>query len=489
MPANTQELKVPLFDGLSDSEVRELLDLADRRSFDSGHVIISEGDPGTALFIVADGWVRVEKATIEQKQELLTSLGPGECFGELSLVDREPRSASVRAVGRTTVDALDRDRLDVFFNSHTAAHCQILENLVKITSRRLRQLDETLVQGMYDGIIMVDSKFCLLNWKRITDKQCLLEGLATPAEAAGKDLFALVPHLGEGVHHALSQVMASGETATMQLDYENPDGELAYFEVTLAPYLEGGEALGAALGIRNITETKSLEVRLIQAEKLALAGQMAAEIGHELKNCLTVLVGHTDLLLTNPEVEALEKPIRSIKIISEQLARVENFASGLMDLGVVRSKTETSDLNLLVEKLIQFIQGQSRFRRIEFDLDLGSGLPPLDVDPGQIHQVLLNLYANAADAMGKGRVSTVSRLDAQERQARLSVRDDGPGMSEDLLNRIFAPGYTTKETGHGFGLAICRRIVENHRGTISAQSEVGKGTEFTLTFPLPERLL
>ena len=480
----TDGLDIALFDGLSLEDIDRFLALATRRSFQNDEVIIAEGDPGHTLFIVVSGWVRVEKATIEQKQELLTSLGPGECIGELSLVDREPRSATVRAVGKTDVYVLGSDDLDAFWASYPQVHSQILENLVKITSRRLRQLDETLAQGMYDAVITVDASFRMRNWKRITDKPCLLEGLTTSSEAAGRDLFEVVLQLGEGVRQKLSQVMASGKTVTLPLEYEIADGSTAYFELTIAPYSEGREISGAALGIRNVTDTKSLEIRLIQAEKLAMAGQMAAEIGHELKNYLTVIVGHTDLLLANTALQALEKASRSVQVISDQLGRIERFASGMMDLGMLRSKTETSDLNLLAEKLIQFIQGQSRFRRIELVLDLHPSLPLLNVDPGQIQQVLLNLYTNAADAMGQGRVTTTSHFRKETAQAVLTVEDNGPGMPEDMRDLIFNAGFTTKETGHGFGLAICRRIVENHNGTIEVASEPGVGTTFTLTFPV-----
>jgi len=143
---HTDGLDIALLDGLSLEDIDRFLALATHRSFQNDEVIIAEGDPGHALFIVLNGWVRVEKATIEQTQELLTSLGPGECFGELSLVDREPRSATVRAVGKTGVYALESND---------------------------------------------------------TDRPCLLENLTTPAEAIGRDLFEVVFHLGEGVRQKL----------------------------------------------------------------------------------------------------------------------------------------------------------------------------------------------------------------------------------------------------------------------------------------------
>jgi signal transduction histidine kinase len=276
--------------------------------------------------------------------------------------------------------------------------------------------------------------------------------------------------------------MDSNEVTALQLDYEGPDGRTVYVEATIASHTEEGGTTGAVLGLVDVTETKTLEVQLIQAEKLAMAGQMSAEIGHELNNYLTVISGHTELLLCDPSLEDNERAQKSLQAVSDQIDKIQNYTSGLMDLGMLSSKTEDADLNTLVQKLIQFIQGQSRFRRIEFELDLDPELPRIQIDPGQIQQVLLNLYANAADAMGQGKVHTTTRFNTDTKKVVAEVEDNGPGMPEEVVNRIFDFGYTTKSTGHGFGLAVCRRIVENHSGNIEVESQPGKGTTFTLAF-------
>ena len=202
------------------------------------------------------------------------------------------------------------------------------------------------------------------------------------------------------------QVISSGEITVLRLDYEASPGCSVYFEVTVAPYLNGNTTVGAILALRDITETRTLEVQLIQAEKLAMAGQMSAEIGHELNNYLAVIYGHTDLLLGNKDLQGIDRAKKSLQAISDQIRKVERFTAGLMDLGLLRSKREDSDVKQLLEKLVQFIQGQSRFRRTEFILEADADLPHLEIDPGQFKQVLLNLYANASDTMGEGRVTT-----------------------------------------------------------------------------------
>ena len=299
-------LSTELFHGLSSDDVDLLFELAELRSYPPSGPIILEGDRGEGIFVVASGKARVEKATIDQKQVVLATLTEGDCFGELSLVDRQPRSATVRAVGDTSVYGFPQDRLDAFFESHPEIHRRVLRNLTKITSQRLRWLDDALVQSVYDSVILLDRSCRVVLWKCITEEKRLLEGPVAPEGAVGQDLFELVPFLGEGIRQKLVQAMDSNEVVTLQLDYEGPEGRTVYVEATIASHTEQGGTTGAVLGLVDVTETKTLEVQLIQAEKLAMAGQMSAEIGHELNNYLTVISDHTELLLCDPDADAVE---------------------------------------------------------------------------------------------------------------------------------------------------------------------------------------
>jgi signal transduction histidine kinase len=478
---NYDNIQIALFEGLSLEDKRLFFDFAKPRSFDAHQAIVTEGEMGDAMYVIVSGMVRVEKATLDQQQEVLTSLGEGECFGELALVDREPRSATVRAMKPTEVYEFTQDDLNTCFDTYPHLHRRILQNVAKITAQRVRRLDETLVQSLYDSILWLDSNCIVRRWNRLTERRSIFDDVATD-DLLERDLFELAPQLSGGVRQTLMQVMVSGEMTTISLEYKHTQDALAYFEITIAPHQDG-----VVLGFRDITDSKILESRLIQAEKLAMAGQMSAEIGHELKNYLTVLMGHAELMLLNPKLKGEERIARSLNAIIDQLAQMEQFASGLMDLGMLRSKTESAHINLLIEKLIAFIQGQSRFHKVGFSLDLGVELPLLDIDPGQIQQVLINLYANAADAMGEGQIETVTRFMEAENRVSVVVTDHGPGMSKEVVTRIFDSGFTTKKTGHGFGLAICARIIENHGGTVDVISEEGVGTTFTLTFPVKQK--
>lgn len=481
---STETLQIPLLEGLDGAGRAAVLGLGTRVPLSDADVIIREGDPGRGLFLIAAGGVQISKQTIEGTPEVLAILESGECFGEMSLVDHQPRSATATAIGDTEVIAIEQATLDAFFDEQPDIHRTMLQNLVRITSSRLRYSDETLVQSAYDTIIEIDASFTILKHARVTARRGLIDPLRPVEEVVGRSLFDVVPRLGEGVRQQLTRICESGERSVMGLEYEGEDGELRFYDVTVAPGTQPRDPVYASLGVRNVTETRALESRLIQTEKLAMTGQMAAEIGHELRNYLTVLIGHVDLLGVNPDIKGSEKATRSLTVMGEQLERIEKFATGLMELGMLKLRKEPSNLNLLVDKLIDFIHGHKRFRSVTFENKLDPALPPMEADQGQIHQVLMNLYANAADAMNRGTIRTRTWTEADGRQLVLEVADTGPGIPEEKLEQIFESGFTTKATGHGFGLAVCRRIVENHNGEIFVESVVGEGTTFRLVFDI-----
>jgi signal transduction histidine kinase len=142
-----------------------------------------------------------------------------------------------------------------------------------------------------------------------------------------------------------------------------------------------------------------------------------------------------------------------------------------------------------VNRSIEFVRAQNRYDAIEWELNLCEPAPELRADPGQLQQVLLNLFMNAADAMnadGNGRrkvIGVSSESDTRARELRLVVTDTGPGIPASNLARIFEPHFTTKPHGHGFGLSTSYRIITNHGGRVVAESPPGSGARFTVTLP------
>lgn len=239
---------------------------------------------------------------------------------------------------------------------------------------------------------------------------------------------------------------------------------------------------------RRHIELRSAQQQLIHTERMAAKGEMAAEIGHELRNQLVAISGRAQMLVRDAERQKFDDVGRHSAIILEQSRRMEALSKGLMDFSRAELTLEKIDVNALVQKSIEFVRTQNRFDRVEWDLRLCEPSPVVSADPGQVQQVLLNLFMNAADAMnernGNQRVIGVtSAWDERARQARLVVTDTGPGIAASNLDRIFEPHFTTKAEGHGFGLSTSYRIITNHGGRITATSPPGQGACFTIVLP------
>jgi signal transduction histidine kinase len=240
---------------------------------------------------------------------------------------------------------------------------------------------------------------------------------------------------------------------------------------------------------RRYVELRKAQRQIVHTERLAAKGEMAAEIGHELRTQLAAISGHAQMLLKDDERKVYEHVERRGRIIIEQSRRMEVIAKGLMDFSRAELVVERVDLNSLVQRSIEFVRTQNRFDGVEWDLRLTEQVPALRGDPGQLQQVLLNLFVNAADAM-KDRpsvrkvIGVTSSTDDRGRLVRIVVTDTGAGIAGSNLTRIFEPYFTTKPEGHGFGLSTSYRIITNHGGRITAESPPGQGACFTVTLPV-----
>jgi signal transduction histidine kinase len=239
---------------------------------------------------------------------------------------------------------------------------------------------------------------------------------------------------------------------------------------------------------RRQIEIRNAQQQLIHSERMAAKGEMAAEIGHELRNQLVAISGRAQMLLKDAERGRFENVPRHAQIVLEQSDRMEALSKGLMDFSRAELNIERVDVNALVHRSVEFVRSQNRFDGVEWDLRLIEPTPELRADPGQLQQVLLNLFLNSADAMkdkGSGRkvISVTSSLDERARLVQLKVTDTGSGIATSDLSRVFEPHFTTKREGHGFGLSTSYRIITNHGGRIEAACVPGQGATFTITLP------
>ncbi len=223
-----------------------------------------------------------------------------------------------------------------------------------------------------------------------------------------------------------------------------------------------------------------------RADRLASMGEMAAGLAHEIKNPLTGIAAAITVI--NDDFDPSDPRREIVNEVLEQIKRLDKTVNDLLFFGRPAPPEPTfADVNDILRKTLWFAAQHRGGKNIEKVLDLQDGLPPVYVDPKQIHQVFLNLTLNAVQAMPGGgtltiRTHRVNRNDTP--WVRVGISDTGPGIPQQILDKIFTPFFTTKAQGTGLGLAICHKLVTQHQGTITVRSEDGIGTEFVILLPV-----
>jgi signal transduction histidine kinase len=222
--------------------------------------------------------------------------------------------------------------------------------------------------------------------------------------------------------------------------------------------------------------------RLIHSERFAAVGEAAAYVSHEIKNPLMIIGGlaHQVERRLAGEPETKDK----LHIIQREVRRLETFLGELRDFTrpalPVKQKI---DLNRVIREVAELMEEAAREKGITLEENLTRELPPLEADPNQLKQVLVNLIKNALEASEEG--GRIYLASGQENgQAWFSVRDTGKGMPKDILDNIFHPFFTTKEKGTGLGLPVIHKIITDHRGNIAVDSAPGRGATFLVKLPL-----
>jgi two-component system NtrC family sensor kinase len=242
-------------------------------------------------------------------------------------------------------------------------------------------------------------------------------------------------------------------------------------------------------------QLQQAQSRLVQADRLASLGQLAASVAHEINNPLSGVLNYAALMgrILTPEgvpPERVPEFRGYLERVAEQTSRAGRIVSDLLAFSR-RSKPQRApaDLGVIVRTTLGLVAHKLRLLNVEAELRLDEGLPLLPCDSSQMQQVVLNLLMNAAEATrahGSGRVTVATRRSDDGAGAVLEVADDGEGIPCDVLDRVFDPFFTTKDDGKGvgLGLAVVYGIVESHGGRVEVRTDEGRGTTFEVTLPL-----
>ena len=349
---------------------------------------------------------------------------------------------------------------------------------------------ENIMSSITNGIIAMDRQGRVTALNRVVEAR---NGIAS-AEVIGRPLAEVLPALEkEGVTDALRGLLL-GESVEMHLrDVEHQTEKngktIANFDGY--PLRDAkGELRGAVMVIEDVTRRVALERQMRQAEKLSALGTLSAGLAHEINNPLGVITSRVEVALMEAEGKDIPKQlIDDLKVIDKHAHRAARVTQGLLSFSrPAAAHFRPLDPNAVIEETLLLIEKQLEKDRIIMERRLAPGLPKVMGNGWQLEEVLLNLVTNARDAMtAGGRLRVESRLREDGTGVQILIADTGEGMPDELVQRIFDPFFTTKENGTGLGLSISYGIVKEHGGTLEVESEVAKGTTFTITLPVADR--
>jgi PAS domain S-box-containing protein len=365
--------------------------------------------------------------------------------------------------------------------------------------RRLNEEAEhagNIIQSITDGIIGLDANGRIRTWNRaMADRYGIAE-----SEVLGRNLFDAFPALEqEGLRPAVDGLLSGAEPTVLLRNFEHETrhrGRVVLNFRGSSVRRATGDIDGAVLAVEDVTDRVSLAQEVQQAEKLAVVGQLAAGIAHQIGTPLNVISGSAEYLMMEwgdekPRPQELEIIVAQTDRITKLIQQLLNFARP------ARMELRPLDLSELLQGVLTLTEHQIAKGRIDVKTDFGTDLPPIVGDANQLEQAFVNIVINAWHAMPDGGSLTlttraVAGADRYRRVGRptplgveVVIADTGMGIPPEHMPRIFDPFFSTKGVGKGtgLGLAISRRIVEDHHGSIDVESAVGRGTTFTIWLP------
>lgn len=352
----------------------------------------------------------------------------------------------------------------------------------------LKEFNESIIESVNVGLIAVDENGCITRCNSTFENILGYKREETVGKFV-KDIFddsfavKLENILGKSSWH-LTEIRNAYKIQTTK-----SNGEPLMLNVAIAPLRSEVEyQKGAIVVLENVTERVKLEESLQQHEKLSSIGLLAAGVAHEVNTPLTGVSSYTQMLLemipdTDPKHALLQK-------VAKQTERASNIAGNLLNFSRAGNSTEFTevDINKLLEDTLLLLEPQMRKSNIELVKNYTDIPPKIYGDAGKLQQVFTNLIINAKDAIFDTGKITLTTQYKGENEVVIEVSDTGIGIEPEDLTKIYDPFFTTKGVGSGTGLgmAVSYGIVQEHSGKIEVASEVGKGTIFTLTFPVSQ---
>ncbi len=356
-------------------------------------------------------------------------------------------------------------------------------DMQQIVTRLIRERGflEKVFEALHEGVILLDPAGII--------------GFLNPAAC---QFFGLDPEVAEG-EPISSQIRGldwedlgkPGRTISRDLEVFYPDNRYLNFYLAPIDGTDDGESLGYVMLIRDMTSTRAEVEETLESERLNALTLLAAGVAHEIGNPLNSLDIHLQLLgrklrkLPPGERAPLEEHLATAR---SEIGRLDTILKQF--LHAVRPTTPNRgrhDLHKILQETLKLLEPELEARKISVELDFADSLPPATVDAGQLQQVFYNLIRNAYQAVSCSDGRITIRTHANDYEYKISIADNGTGISPEHMGALFEPYRTTKSSGTGLGLLIVRRIIRAHGGDIAIESEPDRGTRVLIHLPRAER--
>jgi PAS domain S-box-containing protein len=357
----------------------------------------------------------------------------------------------------------------------------------KQAEQALRESEEryrTLFDATADGILIADLE--TRQFQYANPAICRMLGY-TEEELRTMDVAAIHPK--EDLQRVMAEFEAQvrgDKTLAPELPCLRKDGTIVYADVNAVSITIDGKRCNAGF-FRDITERKKAEQQALVNAKLASVGELVAGVAHEVNNPLTGILGYAQLLADRNDVPQSVK--EDLQKIYEESRRTVKIVQNLLRFArQYKPEKNLVDINELLERTLELEDYKMRTSNIMLSTKLVADLPLILADYNQLQQVVLNIVTNAQQAIAetncKGKIKVTT--DVVEDYVRISISDNGPGISPENITRIFDPFFTTKQagSGSGLGLSVCHGIITEHGGNIYAESTRGRGTTFIIELPI-----
>jgi signal transduction histidine kinase/CRP-like cAMP-binding protein len=531
--------KNKLLSGVSENLISELARNSIVEKFKPGDVILQEGEFGDKVCLLINGRVKVLKLA-DTKGKILFEMSDGDFFGEMALIDLRPRSASVVALGECEVVSIPANYFENLIHRET----QILINIAKELSERLRVSNEKLLKDFLEYEKEVTEQINKLNYlieitKRVNSTIDIDELLKIILEIAleitnadrgtvylvdemtgelwskvlqGDEIREIRLKIGQGIAGYVAQ---TGEVINLIDAYQDPrfnpevDRKTGYRTKTMlcqpikdkndkivgvfqlinkkdGVFTKKDEEMLSALSIHASIAIQNAKMaqELVNSERLAVIGRMASSIIHDIKNPMTTIKAYAQVIRKKigegETIQLVDEVIRQIDRLVNMAQEILDFSRGVTSINFTKIK-----LGDFLDGVVAFLARDFERNKIEIEKNFEFD-DEVEIDVDKMTRVVFNIAHNSRDAMPEGGKFIVKTW-REDDFFFMQFTDTGKGMPEEVKKKLFEPFVTYgKKHGTGLGMAITKKIVNEHKGDIFVESELGKGTTITIKLPITQ---